>query len=259
MAEDFIAALTESRHGVPMGFYTDCDTAVCRECAPDGFMAGEYSEWPGFEGWESPAPIFMTDESDSVTHCAKCGRVIAHDLTAEGMASITESLERHLAGDTGAAIAQWMEAYGEDMGGGTYAFDLPEEYMAAFRQAYAVALISLGHVDGSDEAPEAAWWQSPGDPEWAVSAFAPECREEVQRDCERFVRECWEDLGAVGDAGRAGHDFALTRNGEGAGFWSRGLGAAGDRLTETAHRFDEVDVWVSADDVDNGSAVVHLN
>ena len=28
-----------------------------------------------------------------------------------------------------------------------------------------------------------------------------------------------------------GHDFWLTRNGHGAGFWDRGLGPVGDRLT----------------------------
>lgn len=30
----------------------------------------------------------------------------------------------------------------------------------------------------------------------------------------------------------AGHDFALTANGRGVGFWDRGLGELGDRLTE---------------------------
>lgn len=33
---------------------------------------------------------------------------------------------------------------------------------------------------------------------------------------------------------QAGHDFYLTRNGHGAGFWDRGLGDLGDRLTAAA-------------------------
>lgn len=36
-----------------------------------------------------------------------------------------------------------------------------------------------------------------------------------------------------------GQDFALTRNGHGAGFWDRGYGEAGDRLSDTAHRYGE--------------------
>lgn len=47
------------------------------------------------------------------------------------------------------------------------------------------------------------------------------------------LRAAWE---------RAGHDFWLTRNGHGAGFWDRGLGALGERLSEAAK------VYGSADD-----------
>lgn len=48
----------------------------------------------------------------------------------------------------------------------------------------------------------------------------------------------------------AGHDFALTRNGHGAGFWDRGLpGETGDRLTELAESYGSsaVSVWVPFD------------
>lgn len=34
--------------------------------------------------------------------------------------------------------------------------------------------------------------------------------------------------------GQIGHDITLTRNGEGAGFWSRGHGSMGDRLSKLA-------------------------
>lgn len=37
----------------------------------------------------------------------------------------------------------------------------------------------------------------------------------------------------------AGHDFALTRNGHGAGYWDRGLGTIGDLLTEAAKTYGE--------------------
>lgn len=43
---------------------------------------------------------------------------------------------------------------------------------------------------------------------------------------------------------RHGHDFALTRNGHGAGFWDRGYGGAGDYLTKRAHAYGEADIYL---------------
>lgn len=45
----------------------------------------------------------------------------------------------------------------------------------------------------------------------------------------------------------AGHDFALTRNGHGAGFWDRGLGEVGDKLTDLARSYGECS-WILEDD-----------
>lgn len=46
----------------------------------------------------------------------------------------------------------------------------------------------------------------------------------------------------------AGHDFALTRNHHGAGFWNRGLGDLGERLTAWAHTYGEAHIWASVTD-----------
>ncbi|UZJ23692.1 hypothetical protein RHODO2019_10780 [Rhodococcus antarcticus] len=40
-----------------------------------------------------------------------------------------------------------------------------------------------------------------------------------------------------------GHDFYLTRCGHGAGFWDRGLGELGDRLSEAARPYGEVSLF----------------
>lgn len=48
-------------------------------------------------------------------------------------------------------------------------------------------------------------------------------------------------------AGNAGHDFWLTRNGHGCGFWDRDLGEIGDKLTEAAKKFGEVNLYVGDD------------
>jgi len=45
--------------------------------------------------------------------------------------------------------------------------------------------------------------------------------------------------------GQGGHDFWLTRNGHGAGFWDRGAGDVGDRLTVAAHAWGECHPYVT--------------
>lgn len=59
-------------------------------------------------------------------------------------------------------------------------------------------------------------------------------REAITEDCRGFIEQCADDLAEL-EAGQVGHDFYLTRNRHGAGFWDRGLGALGDRLTKAAH------------------------
>jgi len=49
-------------------------------------------------------------------------------------------------------------------------------------------------------------------------------------------------------ASNAGHDFWLTRNHHGAGFWDRGLGEAGDELSRWAHSFSSCDIYVGDDE-----------
>lgn len=57
-------------------------------------------------------------------------------------------------------------------------------------------------------------------------------------------------LGTVEEvAEHFGHDFALTRNGHGAGFWDRGLGDLGDRLTAMSKPYGESSVNVSEEGV----------
>jgi|SRR5581483_7724006 len=108
-------AVTESHHGIAMGYYVDCDSAVCRDCAPAGFAGGDYSQWEGFEGWESPIAIFMDGESDSPTHCCKCSAVIAHDLTIDGAVYVRDAIAEFISGNGHApdVMAQWWDAYGD--------------------------------------------------------------------------------------------------------------------------------------------------
>ena len=80
------------------GYYVTCDDALCTDCAPAGFAEGDFSEYAGFEDWTEPIAIFGDTESDSVTHCAECGAIIEHDLTAEGYAAVNEAIREGFAG-----------------------------------------------------------------------------------------------------------------------------------------------------------------
>ncbi len=72
------------------------------------------------------------------------------------------------------------------------------------------------------------------------------CRNAMRRDCAAFVHDAGPDLAGL-DPGQCGHDFWLTRNGHGAGFWDRGLGALGERLTKACKAYGGVDLYVNDD------------
>ena len=65
------------------------------------------------------------------------------------------------------------------------------------------------------------------------------------RDNRVFLQEASEKFGYTYT--QAGHDFWLTRNGHGAGFWDRGIEEAGERLTEAARSYPEADVYIDVE------------
>lgn len=76
---------------------------------------------------------------------------------------------------------------------------------------------------------------------------------ELREDCVQFVGLLAREGSSAAfeiimrDASQAGHDFVLTRNGHGAGFWDRGYGDAGDELTKWAKTFGEMHAYVGDD------------
>lgn len=74
----------------------------------------------------------------------------------------------------------------------------------------------------------------------------------IKADCEAFrASRAWLDYMEAcegADETQGGHDFWLTRNHHGAGFWDRDLPAPhGDTLTAEAHRFGEQDLYLGDD------------
>ena len=96
-----------------------------------------------------------------------------------------------------------------------------------------------------------------GDPlerNYSTGDFAPEALQQAIDDCKRFQEENAELLESADynhpkylDSEMAGHDFWLSRNGHGAGFWDRGLGNVGDKLSDAAKAFGECNVYVGDD------------
>lgn len=86
---------------------------------------------------------------------------------------------------------------------------------------------------------------------YSVDDIAPETLETMREECEDFQEQHAELLaqayGPTYGAGDAGHDFWLTRNGHGAGFWDRGLGKVGELLTKWAKIHGSVDLYVGTD------------
>ena len=71
----------------------------------------------------------------------------------------------------------------------------------------------------------------------------------MREDVTSFVAANKADLDRSAlDYEQIGHDFWLTRNGHGAGFWDRGIGAVGERLTSASKAYSSVDLYIGDDD-----------
>ena len=85
----------------------------------------------------------------------------------------------------------------------------------------------------------------PLDKDYSVEDFPEEQRATMRMLIDDFMTENLEVLvnsGHVAGWGNSmqkveqiGHDYVLTTGGHGAGFWDRGLGELGDKLTEACH------------------------
>lgn len=88
----------------------------------------------------------------------------------------------------------------------------------------------------------------------AFDQLAPETIAAVIVDCDKFQKENADHLLQFEQiTGRpldhAGHDFWLTRNGHGAGFWDRGAGTVGDTLTGACKHYRSCNLYRGDDDL----------
>lgn len=85
--------------------------------------------------------------------------------------------------------------------------------------------------------------------DYTFSDFAPKTIDKIVADCAAFELANKALLDQASDADQNGHDFWLTRNHHGAGFWDRGYRKPiGDTLTKKAQTFRELSLVLG----DNG-------
>lgn len=114
---------------------------------------------------------------------------------------------------------------------------------------------------------EAALWSStneegePLDENYSTGDFAPETESRLVNDARTFFQmnrssieaDDSSDIRRHGRYALAGHDFWLTQNGHGSGFWDGGWPQFGDLLTKSAKSFGQVDLYVGDDGLIHGS------
>lgn len=129
-----------------------------------------------------------------------------------------------------------------------------------FTQAYIEAALwaetAHGSPDEEEDDPDhhGTFDRSFQDCNYDASDLSPELLAHVIADCAAFQKDhagllerAYQLSGY--DAEQAGHDFWLTRNGHGAGFWDRGLGRVGDQLSDAAHHYGTEDWYVDTSDL----------
>ena len=125
-------------------------------------------------------------------------------------------------------------------------FNLPEMV-----KHYAIAALWSTNDDSDTETGGA-----PMDTNYTIDDISAATMAEMQADCADFTKNNQADLllycekmahGEWSGEAMAGQDFWLTRNRHGAGFWDRGLGELGQRLTRAAQVSSGVDLYVGDD------------
>ena len=165
------------------------------------------------------SPVFAGSEWDHYPTCDTCGEEFDYvALTADG--------EAWLAKREGREAQHFFDS------------------LDAFTKAYVEA--ALWSV--SDQSTPAGG--EPFDKNYGPGDFALEALQWAERVCKLFQTENADDLAATErDAGLNGHDFLLTRNGHGCGFWDGDLPEdLGRRLSDASHVYGECNVYIGDDD-----------
>ena len=109
--------------------------------------------------------------------------------------------------------------------------------MTSFLEQYLVTAL-WSSIDEKD---------NPFDDNYSIDDFSEKALKQADKDCDLFIEKAGDLLDDFDDTDIA-HDFWLTRQGHGAGFWDGDYpDEIGDKLTEIANDFRELYIYVGSD------------
>lgn len=117
-----------------------------------------------------------------------------------------------------------------------------DAFLAAYLECALWSSTDNSRDDGGD----------PLDENYSAEDFAPEALAEARKDCDNFAEYAAAEMAQLkeehgADDDQNGHDFWLTRNRHGAGFWDRGYGKTGTEASDKAKSFGSADIYVGSD------------
>lgn len=239
----------------------------CREHAQEeadamGNVEGlEVISYGGYGRGELEAP-----ELDAPAHClhndasGQCAVLLDARLTDDGLEYVRNEIVQKLSDgntialDEDSIIFQWHEHYADVLCEKFDMWSLSGNECEAVYDAYVTAQLWTGTINwmsGTNEFGGECINSDGGLDDYASDGdLNTEQLASMRSDVDSFIEMIepylgyWETPETVNngerfDAEQLGHDFSLTRNHHGAGFWDRGLGALGDWLTRCAQSFGE--------------------
>jgi hypothetical protein len=91
----------------PIGYLVARHEVECVDCHRP-------AEWPGFEDWEAPEPLFYGTAADVPHQCRRCWALVPHALTDKGLDYVRGRLTSGKGHPD--VLAQWFDAYGDVLG-----------------------------------------------------------------------------------------------------------------------------------------------
>jgi len=216
----------------------------------------------------APRYTWEDNYTDSPNHCPECGVLLEEDLTSHGLDYLREQVLKELQKprviglDEDSPVFEWHQRWNSEIENDSDLDAILDP--ADVLQGYLVSMVWTGTLDfmtnTSEFGGESLTSDGVLDSVLSVEDLRPDVVESAEKDVDAFLEQVGEylkywELPEGLTASQLGHDFNLTRNHHGAGFWDRGWGELGDWLTRVAQAYGSQALYgyVVVKDVDNPS------
>lgn len=219
----------------------DYSELYCIDCARELFAGADNVEIEQRYTWQD-------NSADSPTHCPNCGVLLEEDMTTQGLDYVREHVLEELskgnsiALDPDSPVGEWHSRWGDEIENSRDIDEILDRSDVV--EGYLESLVWTGTLDfmtGTYEfGGECLTSDGVLDSVLSVEDLSPEIVESATTDVDSFIEQIGEylkywDIPEHLTPSQLGHDFNLTRNHHGAGFWDRGYGELGDWLTRVSH------------------------